>query len=122
MNSNLIPLLYPLRPGYLDADQWIDQLLHRPDTVNWQCAFTDPLGSDKVGACIYDVDPITGMKEFLKFFTLNAISIKKTVPQMPYVYEFVYDTSYEPADVMVMDIINSDGSRPFRPQMVILNS
>lgn len=120
MNSNLMPLLYPLQPGYKDADMWIDQLLNRPDTINWQCAFTHPIGSDKVGACIFDLDQNTGLKVYEKFFTLKIKSINKIVPGKPYVYEFEYDATYEPEDVMLMDAINSDGSKPFFTQMVIL--
>lgn len=122
MNSNLIPLLYPLQPGYKDADQWIDQLLNSPNTINWQAAFTHPICSDKVGACIFDVDPNTGVKVYHKFFTLNVRSINKVVTGKPYVYVFDYDATYEPKDVMVVDIINSDGSKPIHPQMVIFNS
>ena len=60
MNSNLIPLLYPLQPGFMDADQWIDQLLNSPATINWQAAFRHSLDTDTVGACIFDVDQNTG--------------------------------------------------------------
>ena len=62
MNSNLIPLLYPLQPGFMDADQWIDQLLNNPATINWQAAFRHSLDTDTVGACIFDVDQNTGFK------------------------------------------------------------
>ena len=120
MNSILIPLLYPLQPGYKDADQWIDQLVNRPNTINWQYAFPHPIGSDRVGACIFNVDQNTGLKVHVKFFTLKVKSINKIVPGKPYVYEFKYDAAYEPEDVMVMDLINSDGSRPFFPMMTIL--
>jgi hypothetical protein len=120
MNSNLMPLLYPLQPGYKDADQWIDQLLNRPDTINWQCAFTHPLGSDKVGACIFDVNPNIGLKVYEKFFTLNVKSLKKIVPGKPYVYEFEYDTTYEPEDVVVMEALNLEIADPLSLQMAIL--
>lgn len=120
MNSLLIPLLYPLQPGYKDADQWIDQLLNRPDTINWLAAFRHSLDADKVGACIFDVDQNTGFKVYEKFFTLNVKSINKVVPGKPYVYEFEYDSAYVPVDVMLMDAINSDGSKPFFTQMVLL--
>ncbi len=120
MNSPLVPLIYTLQPGYHDADQWIDQLLNKPETINWQAAFTDSIDSEMVGACIFDVDPNTGLKVYEKFFTLNVDKMKKVVPGMPYVYQFEYNSTYEPEDVMVMDVINSDGRRPFRPQMAIL--
>jgi len=120
MNSNLIPLLYPLQPGYKDADQWIDQLLNNPETINWQAAFTHSLDGKKIGACIFDVDRNTGIRVFEKFFTLKVDRMKKVVPGKPYLYQFEYDTTYEPEDVMVIDVINSDGSRLFDLMMVIL--
>lgn len=122
MNSNLMPLLYPLQPGYKDADTWIDQLLNRPDTINWQCAFNHPIGSDKVGACIFDLDQNTGLKVYEKFFTLKVKSINKVVPGKPYVYEFEYDSTYEPEDVMVNAVYDSDGNAVGFSQMIILNS
>ena len=120
MNSLLIPLIYTLQPGYHDADKWINQLLNKPDTINWQAAFTYSFDTEMVGACIFDVDQKTGLMVYEKFFTLKMDRMKKVVPGKPYVYEFEYDATYEPEDVMVMDVINSDGSRPFDPQMVIL--
>lgn len=122
MNSNLMPLLYTLQPGYKDADQWIDQLLNRPDTINWQYAFTDPLGPYKVGACIVDVDPNTGLKVHEKFFTLKVDRMNKVVPGKPYVYVFDYDATYEPEDVTVWYVSNSDGEKVGFVNMVILNS
>jgi hypothetical protein len=41
------------------------------------------------------------------------------VPGKTYVYQFEYDATVD-EDVIVMDVINSDGSRPFFPKMVIL--
>lgn len=122
MNSNMIPLIYPLQPGYKDADQWIDQLLNKPDTINWQVAFTHPLSTDKVGACIFHVDPKIGLKVHEKFFTLNAKSVNKIVPGKPYVYEFEYDAAYEPEDVMVNSIYDSKGNPVGFSQMSIINS
>ncbi len=119
MNSNLIPLLYPLQPGFMDADQWIDQLLNSPATINWQAAFSHSLDTDKVGACIFVVDENTGLKVYVKFFTLKVDRIKKVVPGKPYAYQFEYDATVM-EDVIVMDVINSDGSRPFFPKMAIL--
>ena len=119
MNSNLIPLLYTLQPGYKDADKWIDQLLNLPDTINWQAAFRHSLDADKVGACIFDVDQNTGLMVYEKFFILKVDRIQKVVPGKPYVYQFEYDAAVE-EDVMVMDVMNSDGSSPFLPKMVIL--
>jgi len=119
LNSNLIPLLYTLQPGYKDADKWIDQLLNRPDTINWQAAFRYSLNTDKVGACVFDVDQNTGFKVYEKFFTFKVDRIKKVIPGKPYVYQFEYDATVE-EDVIVMDAINLDGSRPFFPKMVIL--
>lgn len=114
-----MPLLYPLQPGYKNDDQWIDQLLNRPNTINWQSAFAYPIGFDKVGACIFNIDPMSGIKVYDKFFKFNVRSINKVVPGMPYVYEFEYDSIVVEA-VFVMDVINSDGSRPFFPMMTIL--
>lgn len=122
MNSNLIPLLCNLQPGYKDADQWIDQLLNRPDSINWQVAFRYSLDADKVGACIFDVDQNTGFKVYEKFFTLKVKSINKVVPGKPYVYEFECDSTYEPEDVMVNSVYDSDGNAVGYSQMIILNS
>jgi len=119
MNSNLIPLLYHLQPGFMDADQWIDQLLNSPATINWQAAFRYSLDTDTVGACIFDVDQNTGFKVYEKFFILKVNRINKVIPGNPYVYQFEYDSTVE-EDVIVMDVTNSDGSSPFFPKMVIL--
>jgi len=121
MNSNLMPLLYPLQPGYKDADQWIDQLLNRPDTINWQAAFANSLDAEKIGACIFDVDRNTGLKVYDKFFTLKVKSINKVVPGKPYVYEFEYDATYEPEDVIVSSLYDSNGNPVGYTQMTILN-
>lgn len=120
MNSLLMPLIYTLQPGYHDADKWIDQLLNKPDAINWQAAFTFSIDNEKVGACIFDVDQKTGVKVYERFFTLKVDRMKKVVPGMPYVYQFEYDATYEPEDVMVMDVINSDGTSPFFPRMAVL--
>ncbi len=122
MKNQLIPLLYPLQPGYKDADQWIGQLLNSPDTINWQAAFTHSLDAEKIGACIFDVDENIGLKEYQKFFTLKVERMKKVVPGRPYVYQFEYEATYEPEDVMVMDVINSDGSQPFSTQISIIEN
>ena len=115
-----MPLIYTLQPGYHDADKWIDQLLNKSDTINWQAAFTYSIDTEKVGACIFDVDQKTGLMVYERFFTLNADRMKKVIRGMPFVYQFEYDTTYEPEDVMVMDVINSDGTSPFFPRMVVL--
>jgi hypothetical protein len=120
MNSNLLPLLYPLQPGYKDADHWIDQLLNRPDTINWQAAFTHSLNAEKIGACIFDVDQNTGLKVYEEFFTLKVHRIKKVIPGKPYVYQFEYDTTYESEDIMVMEALNLDITDPLWLLMVIL--
>lgn len=120
MNSNLIPLLYTLQPGYKDADQWIDQLLNSPDTINWQAAFRYSLDTDKVGACIFDVDQNTGLKVYFKFFTLKVDRMKKVVPGKPYVYQFEYDAAYESEDIMVMEALNLDVTDPLWLLMMIL--
>lgn len=116
-----MPMLYSLQPGYKDADKWIDQLLNRPATINWQYAFTHPLGSDKVGACIFDLDKNSGLKVYEKFFTLKVKSINKIVPGKPYVYEFEYDATYEPEDVIVGSLYDSNGNPVGYTQMTILN-
>lgn len=120
MNSNLIPLLYPLQPGFMDADQWIDQLINRPDTINWQAAFRHSLDADKVGACIFDVDQDIGFKVYEKFFTLKVDRIKKVVPGKPYVYQFEYKATYEPEEIMVMEAIELPITNPRWLQMVVL--
>lgn len=122
MNSQLLPLIYTLQPGYHDADMWIDQLLNDPDTINWQAAFSEQISSDRIGACIFDRDSVTGIKFYEKFFTLEVKRINKIVPGKPYVYQFEYEATYEPEDVMVMEVRNSDGSLPFRPQMAIISN
>ena len=120
MNSNLIPLLYTLQPGYKDADRWIDQLLNRPDTINWQAAFTHSLDAEKIGACIFDVDQNIGLRFYEKFFTLKVDRIKKVVPGKPYVYQFEYDTTYKPEEIIVMEVLELPITNPRWLQMVIL--
>jgi len=119
MNSIIIPLLYSLQRGCLDADQWIDQLLNRPYTIDWQGAFTHPLPSDRVGACIFDVDPNTGLKVYEEFFTLKVHRINKIVPRYPYVYRYEYDAIID-EDVMVVDTIDLKRNKPLFPLMLIL--
>ncbi len=119
MNSNLIPLLYTLQPGFMDADQWIDQLLNSPATINWQAAFRHSLDTDTVGACIFDVDQNTGFKVYEKFFTLKVNRINKVIPGKPYVYQFEYDSTVE-EDVIVMEVKELPVTDPLGLQMVIL--
>ena len=120
MNSVFIPLLYPLQPGYKDADQWIDQLLNRPNTINWQYAFRQPLITDKISACIYDFDQNAGVKVYQKFFTLKVTRINRAVPGYPFVYLFEYYDAHDPEDIMVMEIMNSDGTIPLYPLIAII--
>ena len=122
MNSQLISLIYTLQPGYHDADKWIDQLLNSPATINWQAAFTEQISSDRIGACIFDRDSVTGIKFYEKFFTLEVKRINKIVPGKPYVYQFEYEATYEPEDVMVKSVYDSDGNAVGFSQMTILNS
>jgi hypothetical protein len=118
MNSNLIPLLYPLQPGFMDADQWIDQLLNRPDTINWQAAYRYSLDTDEVGACIFDVN--TGFKVYEKFFTFKVDRMKKVVPGKPYVYQFEYKATYKPEEIMVLEALELPITNPHWFQMVVL--
>ncbi len=118
MNSQPIPLLYPLQPGYMDADQFIDQLLTKPETIEWKVALQSKLQSELIGACIFDVNSY-GAKYFVKFFTLSCNLLKSALPGYPYVYEFRYKNSYGPDDVTVIEKRGFSSGMTTYPLMIV---